>query len=386
MAEALLAVDVLIRQIYAAGEGHLAVDDQDFPVIPVVIVGGEEGLDGGKGLAADAQLFQPPGIVPRQGGDLQHPVVQHPHVHALRRLVRQNFQNTSPHIPLINDEVLQKNELLRLLQLLQQRRKLVLSLWEELRLRVGIQGKRAAAVEIAAQIVGAGGFDLRVPQHLRVLMQQIPALIDPLLHPPLQSAVTHILLREPEENTGGNGDHRQQEHPRQLPRGVHVAVKKMEKHQHGEHALHRRKPLEIVVEPAPHHPQKHQLQNQQQRHETKPAEHHPQDALATLFHQPQHILLLPLFLVQMLHPFAVGNNLLIIYGIIYRLPCQEKGRQTPRRLGLRGVRLLFVLFLLLLLQPPAYLLHQFQTQHGADAQQSHRQSDLMPHGPTSYVL
>ena len=65
VAEALLAVDVLIRQIYAAGEGHLAVDDQDFPVIPVVIVGGEEGLDGGKGLAADAQLLQPPGIVPR---------------------------------------------------------------------------------------------------------------------------------------------------------------------------------------------------------------------------------------------------------------------------------------------------------------------------------
>ena len=209
-------------------------------------------------------------------------------------------------------------------------------------------------------------------------MQQIPALIDPLLHPPLQSAVTHILLREPEENTGGNGDHRQQEHPRQLPRGVHVAVKEMEKHQHGEHALRRRKPLEIVVEPAPHHPQKHQLQNQQQRHEAKPAEHHPQDALATLFHQPQHILLLPLFLVQMLHPFAVGNNSLMIYGIIYRLPCQEKGRQTPRRLGLRGVRSLFVLFLLLLLQPPAYLLHQFQTQHGADAQQSHRQSKPQP--------
>ena len=62
--------------------------------------------------------------------------------------------------------------------------------------------------------------------------------------------------------------------------------------------------------------------------------------------------------------------------------------EAANRTGLQGVRLLFVLFLflLLLLQPPAYLLHQFQTQHGADAQQRHRQSDLMPHGPTSCVL
>ncbi len=52
-----LAVDVLIRQIYAAGEGHLAIDDQDFPVIPVVIVGGEEGLDGGQRPCSGCPAF-----------------------------------------------------------------------------------------------------------------------------------------------------------------------------------------------------------------------------------------------------------------------------------------------------------------------------------------
>ncbi len=54
-------VDVLICQIHAAGKAHLPVDDENFPVVAVVVVGGDEGRDRREHLALDAQRFQPAG-------------------------------------------------------------------------------------------------------------------------------------------------------------------------------------------------------------------------------------------------------------------------------------------------------------------------------------
>ena len=58
VAEAAAAVDVLVRQVHAAGVGYLAVDDQDLAVVAVVVVGGDHRSDRREHLAGDAQLFQ----------------------------------------------------------------------------------------------------------------------------------------------------------------------------------------------------------------------------------------------------------------------------------------------------------------------------------------
>lgn len=68
------AVDVLVRQIHPAGKGGVAVDHQDLPVVPVVVVGGDERGDGGEGLAADAQFPQPLRVVAGKRGQLAGPV------------------------------------------------------------------------------------------------------------------------------------------------------------------------------------------------------------------------------------------------------------------------------------------------------------------------
>ena len=201
--------------------------------------------------------------------------------------------------------------------------------------------------------------------------------------------MAHVLLREPEENTGRNGDHRQQEHPRQLPRGVHVAVKEMEKHQHGEHALHRRKPLEIVVEPAPHHPQKHQLQNQQQRHEAKPAEHHPQDALCDSFFTSRSTFSCSHFFsfkCSTPSPSEITHLLYMVSSTVS--PVKKRADRHPGgwASGVCGYSSFFSFFFCCSSsRRPTFFI---SSRHSMELMPSrdHRQSDLMPHGPTSCVL
>ena len=122
-----IGVDVFIRQIDAAVEGGLPVDHQDLPVIAVVIMGGDKGLDGGKHFALNAKRSKPPGVVMGQGRQLTGAVVEHTDLHALFGLPRQDLQDLAPHFPLIHDEVLQEDEPLCLLQLDQHLPELVLA-------------------------------------------------------------------------------------------------------------------------------------------------------------------------------------------------------------------------------------------------------------------
>ena len=57
MAELDLFVNIFIRQVYAAVKSSVAVYDQDFPMVTVVIVGGDEGGYGSEDFASDSQGF-----------------------------------------------------------------------------------------------------------------------------------------------------------------------------------------------------------------------------------------------------------------------------------------------------------------------------------------
>ena len=89
-------------------------------MVAVVVMGGDEGLDGRKHPALDAQLFKAAGIVPGQGRKLTGAVVHDPDVHALGGFPGQHLEDPAPHETLVDDEVLEKDVSLCLFQLAQQ--------------------------------------------------------------------------------------------------------------------------------------------------------------------------------------------------------------------------------------------------------------------------
>lgn len=113
-------IDILIRQIDPAVEGGVPVDHQNFAVVAVVVVGGDKGGQRREHPARDAQLVQPFGVVVRQGGKFAGAVVHHTHLHPLGGLAGQDLQHPAPHQPLLDDEVLQKDEPFGPFQLAQQ--------------------------------------------------------------------------------------------------------------------------------------------------------------------------------------------------------------------------------------------------------------------------
>lgn len=112
-------VDVLVGQVDPAAEGHPAVDHQNLAVVPVVQRAGEDQPHGVEGDALDAPGLQAGGVAGGQGGQAAQIVVDHPHVHPLGRLLRQDIRHAVPHGPLVHDEVLQVDGPLRPLHFLQ---------------------------------------------------------------------------------------------------------------------------------------------------------------------------------------------------------------------------------------------------------------------------
>ena len=119
MTEAPNSVDILVRQIDAAVEGHLAVGHQDLAMIAVIIMGGYNRLDGREGLCLDPFGFHQLPVVYRERGHPAHAVVHDPDFDALLCLARQNVQDAAPHVTLFKDKIFHEDEFLRLLKLLQ---------------------------------------------------------------------------------------------------------------------------------------------------------------------------------------------------------------------------------------------------------------------------
>ena len=150
-------VDVLVGEVHAAGKTHLAVNDENFPVVAVIIMGRDKGLHRREHPAPDAQLFEAAGVIPGQGGELTGAVVHHPDVHALSGLAGQHFEDPAPHEALVDDEVLEEDVLLGLFQLAQQLFELGLAAGEVGDFRVPVDREAAAlSVEIPRQRGRAG--------------------------------------------------------------------------------------------------------------------------------------------------------------------------------------------------------------------------------------
>ena len=119
VAEPLMAVDVLVGQIDAAGEAHLSVNNHQLPVVPVVEPSGEHRHEGVEDLGPNAHLPEPLVVARGQGGNAAEVVIEHPDIDAPGGLPPQNIENSLPHDPLADDKELQEDILLGLAELLQ---------------------------------------------------------------------------------------------------------------------------------------------------------------------------------------------------------------------------------------------------------------------------
>ena len=144
-------VDILVRQIDAAGEGHLSVDDGDLPVIPVVLFDRQEGLEGIEYSGLNAIFFEGSGVIGRQGQKAAHVIIKDTHQNALGGLALQDFQNAVPHDALLQNEGFYENVMLRPLQLRQQRLQHPLAGGKVVRLRLPIDREFGVVLKIADQ-------------------------------------------------------------------------------------------------------------------------------------------------------------------------------------------------------------------------------------------
>ena len=285
MAEAGAAVDVLIGQVHPAGESGMAVDDGDLPMVPVVIVGGDKGRHGGKHLAFDAQSLESFWIIMGQGGKFAGAVIHHPHIHALFGFPGKNFQDAAPHQALIDNEILQKDEMLRLFQRLEQVGPLVLPQGIILHLCVVIHRVAAGAVHIMGQGRSAGAFLPQRFQHRLVLGDAVLRGLHQVVQPLFQDAHPQIAAGIAIE--GRTHGRHQQDHqqPGDLGAGVHVRIQQVQAHKGGEHCGKNHEMGQVGIEPIENGKNQKQLEQQQKHNDAHAAEHHMSKSLLALLQE-----------------------------------------------------------------------------------------------------
>ena len=230
------AVDVLIREIHAACKADLSVDHGDLPVIPVIVMGRDEGLDGRKDLAFDAEFRKPFRIIMGQQRKFTGPVIADPHLQPLLCLLGQYGENAPPHISLMDNEEFQKNEPLCLPELLEKHREHVISKREIADVCVLIDRITAALVDECAQRK-----HLRLVFHhpvQRILRLRDPALgpVDDALHLLLQSAVSQVCIYDHQKQYSGDREQKDHQEPGQLRGRVKAAVYNIERcRRHNDH-------------------------------------------------------------------------------------------------------------------------------------------------------
>ena len=216
-----------------AGKGGVAVDHQDLPVVPVVVVGGDERGDGGEGLAADAQFPQPLRVVAGKRGQLAGPVRTSPARPAPGRFAGQDLQDAAPHEAFVHDEILQENEPLRLFQLPQQFLELLLAQGEIGHSRVLVGREGAAPVQVAGERRGAGGLLFQPLHGIGGGGEQVLGLLHHVGGPVPQGAVAQVALGEQVHQGAEHRQERDDQKPGELCRGVQPAVQKIQHHGHG---------------------------------------------------------------------------------------------------------------------------------------------------------
>lgn len=152
VAKALFAVDVLIRKVEPAGKADLAVDDANFAVVAMVeknvladVCRHPDGVENARLNAIGAQSL----LVPFGQGEQAAKAVPHnTDIDPFGCLAPQHGKGAVPHDAGLDDKILHKNAVLRLLELGQKSFKKIFAAFEITALGVTVQRCRRAGIEV----------------------------------------------------------------------------------------------------------------------------------------------------------------------------------------------------------------------------------------------
>ena len=171
MAEPYLSVNVLVCQIDAACKGRMTVNDADFSVIPVILVGGQGGPDGGKHFAFNPLFPKRLRVGIGKQHQAAHAVVHNADLHTLPDLFLQDLQDAVPHFSPLHNKILHKNEMLRRFQAALHLYEHIVSQREILGRCILIDRTAGKPVHVAHQVALAGAHLVKALCCLRVLLQ-----------------------------------------------------------------------------------------------------------------------------------------------------------------------------------------------------------------------
>ena len=186
----------------------------------------------------------------RQKRELAGAVIHDPHIHARRRLSRQNLQHPAPHDSLADDKIFHENKMLRRLQLLKHLFKLFLAQREISDRRLIIHRMTAAPPHIMRQRRRSAVLLCQTLHHTLILPDARSRIRDHLIGPLLQNPVPQIALRIQEQQHTEHRQNQDHDQPCDLGRGIDPVVQQIDHDHRSQHhrtaenmGNHRLKPL-----------------------------------------------------------------------------------------------------------------------------------------------
>ena len=254
------AVDVLVGQIHASCERGLPVDNHELAVVAVVEPAREHRNVGREGVRLNAHFAQLLAVAARQARDAAKIVIQHAHIHALKRLLLQDLQNGVPHLPGRDDKEFQKDVVPRLFQLLEHLCPAVLAAGKILRAGVVVDGVAGAAQQKARMVerrVRRTGERLQRVGILAQMLQNRQFALRPLMVPAVRGLVA---AEEDIDRQSRHGERQNQHDPRDFIRRIAAPGHDADDQQPRQHVDDRAHPEAVFLQPQHTHQQKGDLQ------------------------------------------------------------------------------------------------------------------------------
>ena len=96
MAKPDFPIDILVREVHAAGVGSMSIDHKDLSVITVILACRDRRADRIKDPAADSLCLQLLRVVVGQVGKGVHAIIEDSYLNALSRLLFKDLQDRIP--------------------------------------------------------------------------------------------------------------------------------------------------------------------------------------------------------------------------------------------------------------------------------------------------
>ena len=235
MSESGLLVDVLVGDIYSACDAHVSVNDKYLSVVTVVLhrrYHRAERVENQRFYALFSHFLL---VSERQGELAAHAVIDESDLYALRDLFEKYLDDLLPHLAVVNDEILHKDELFRLAKLFKHDGELCLAEREIDRIGVPVCGVAAVMVDISHHF-------LKIPVLRLDSVHQCPVGLEIFLG---LLALFGVLCFEPSggilvveyevQNRGEHGNSNKRHDPCKLIRRVLVGVDDDEAEEHRKH-------------------------------------------------------------------------------------------------------------------------------------------------------